>query len=324
MEYLFSEIGNMSDELEFQVKCSFLEIYLEKIHDLLDPRKNNLQVKVERGRGIWIQDATEVYVTNSEEMKCVHDAGHNNRAVAATRMNERSSRSHCLFIVTIFQKNIKTEETKLGRLYFVDLAGSEKVEKTQASGKVLDEAKMINLSLSALGNVINALTEPKKNGKEVHVPYRDSKLTRILQESLGGNALTCLVVTLSMSSYNDRETLSTCRFGARAKRIQNKPVANTAKSAKELLKLLNQAEENILKHKQVIRLLQTKVEQELADLDDKEKIEALRNEVKRMKQKKDINILLKLLSGEVEAEEGAKEAAPPLEQEEESPVHREE
>jgi kinesin family protein 5 len=99
------------------------------------------------------------------------------------------------------------------------LAGSEKVEKTEATGTTLDEAKMINKSLSALGNVINALTESK--GKNSFVPYRDSKLTRILQESLGGNSQTCLVITCSMSQYNDRETLSTLRFGNRAKSIKN-------------------------------------------------------------------------------------------------------
>ena len=103
-------------------------------------------------------------------------------------------------------------------MYCCDLAGSEKVEKTEASGSTLEEAKMINKSLSALGNVINALTESKKSG---FIPYRDSKLTRILQESLGGNSLTTLVITCSMSQYNDRETLSTFRFGNRAKSIKN-------------------------------------------------------------------------------------------------------
>lgn len=103
-------------------------------------------------------------------------------------------------------------------MFCCDLAGSEKVEKTEATGSTLEEAKMINKSLSALGNVINALTESKKDG---FIPYRDSKLTRILQESLGGNSLTTLVITCSMSQYNDRETLSTFRFGNRAKSIKN-------------------------------------------------------------------------------------------------------
>ena len=120
----------------------------------------------------------------------------------------------------------------MGKLFFCDLAGSEKVGKTEASGQTLEEAKKINQSLSCLGNVINALTENKKGG---FIPYRESKLTRILQESLGGNSLTCLVTTCSLSAYNDRETLSTMRFGNRAKNIKNKLQANTARSAKELM-----------------------------------------------------------------------------------------
>ena len=148
-------------------------------------------------------------------------AGSINRSVAATRMNDKSSRSHSIFVVTVFQRNTKTDTTKQAKLYFCDLAGSEKVGKTNVSGQQLEEAKMINKSLSALGNVINALTEDKKGG---FIPYRDSKLTRILQESLGGNAMTCLVITGSLSAYNDRETLSTLRFGLRAKSIKNKCV----------------------------------------------------------------------------------------------------
>lgn len=147
------------------------------------------------------------------------NAGSQNRSVAATRMNATSSRSHSIFLVTVQQKNIKTDTSKQGKLYCCDLAGSEKVEKTEAKGTTLDEAKMINKSLSALGNVINALTESKTKGS--FIPYRDSKLTRILQESLGGNSQTCLVITCSMSQYNDRETLSTLRFGNRAKSIKN-------------------------------------------------------------------------------------------------------
>lgn len=124
-------------------------------------------------------------------------------------MNERSSRSHSLFILTVTQKHMKTDTVKHSKLYLVDLAGSEKIAKTQVSGQQLEEAKNINKSLSALGNVINALTSEKKD----HVPYRDSKLTRILQESLGGNSKTSLIINCSMCSYNDKETLSTLRFG---------------------------------------------------------------------------------------------------------------
>lgn len=134
-------------------------------------------------------------------------------------MNAVSSRSHSIFLVTVLQRNTETDASKMGKLYCCDLAGSEKIQKTEATGQTLEEAKMINKSLSALGNVINALTETKKGN---FIPYRDSKLTRILQESLGGNSATCLVITCSYSKYNDRETLSTLRFGTRAKTIKNK------------------------------------------------------------------------------------------------------
>lgn len=123
-------------------------------------------------------------------------------------MNERSSRSHSIFILSLFQKDIQNDTTRQSRLFFVDLAGSEKIAKTQVSGAQLEEAKNINKSLSALGNVINALTSEKKE----HVPYRDSKLTRLLQDSLGGNSKTTLILACSPCAYNDKETLSTLRY----------------------------------------------------------------------------------------------------------------
>jgi len=156
-------------------------------------------------------------------------------------MNAESSRSHSVFILTVMQKDTKTGSTMNGKLYFVDLAGSEKVGKTGASGQTLEEAKTINKSLSALGNVINALTD----GKTKHVPYRDSKLTRILQESLGGNSRTTLIINCSPSSYNEQETVSTIRFGNRAKNIKNKAKANVEKSAAELKLMLAKAAREI-------------------------------------------------------------------------------
>eukprot|EP01015_Nassula_variabilis_P035150 TRINITY_DN8786_c0_g1_i2.p1 TRINITY_DN8786_c0_g1~~TRINITY_DN8786_c0_g1_i2.p1 ORF type:complete len:192 (-),score=48.21 TRINITY_DN8786_c0_g1_i2:11-586(-) len=169
---------------------------------------------------------------------CIRDrqTGSSNRTIAATRMNESSSRSHSIFCLTVHQKDTKSDTQKQGKVYFVDLAGSEKIAKTNVTGQQLEEAKNINKSLSALGNVINALTETKKN---VHIPYRDSKLTRMLQESLGGNSQTTLIIACSMCSYNDKETLSTLRFGNRAKSIKNKPMVNVERSAKELMHLLD-------------------------------------------------------------------------------------
>lgn len=157
-------------------------------------------------------------------------------------MNAESSRSHSIFVLTIAQKNIETGSTRTGQLFLVDLAGSEKVGKTGATGQTLEEAKKINKSLSALGNVINSLTD----GASKHIPYRDSKLTRILQESLGGNSRTTLIINCSPSSFNDAETLSTLRFGVRAKTIKNKARVNVELSPAELKLLLKEAKARIV------------------------------------------------------------------------------
>ena len=156
-------------------------------------------------------------------------------------MNTESSRSHSIFVYNIQQKSSQTGTIKTGRLYLVDLAGSEKVGKTGASGQTLEEAKKINRSLSALGMVINALTD----GKSAHVPYRDSKLTRILQESLGGNSRTTLIVNCSPCGYNLEETVSTLRFGVRAKSIKNNAHVNAELSPEELRAQLRRANEHI-------------------------------------------------------------------------------
>ena len=173
----------------------------------------------EKNKGVRVEGITEASCRSAEEVLNVMNKGALNRAVASTRMNQDSSRSHSVFIITIRQKNITTLATTAGKLYLVDLAGSEMVKKTLASGQTLREAKKINLSLSALGNVIMSLTSKSKG----HVPYRDSKLTRLLQDSLGGTAKTSLIITASPSSYNYGETISTLRFGDRAKSVKNKP-----------------------------------------------------------------------------------------------------
>lgn len=218
-----------------------IEIYMERIRDLLDPKKINLQVHEDKEKGVFIGDVTETYVTEAYEVYQIMQLGNENRAIGVTDMNKQSSRSHSCFILTITQNNAATFQCKTGKLYLVDLAGSEKISKTHATGQTLDEAKKINKSLSALGMVINSLTD----GKSKHIPYRDSKLTRILQESLGGNSKTCLIITCSPSSYNEAETISTLRFGQRAKKIQNKPKINKEMSIAELKMLLEEAENAI-------------------------------------------------------------------------------
>jgi len=256
MRYLFDLIMNSSEDIEFNVKVSFLELYNEKLQDLLDPRKNNLQIKEDKSKGIFVQDVTEVYVSSAEQMKQVHKSGSENKTTAATRMNERSSRSHSIFILNVHQKDTKTETTKQSKLYFVDLAGSEKIAKTNVTGQQLEEAKNINKSLTSLGLVINALTDKDKG----HIPYRDSKLTRMLQESLGGNSQTSLILACSMCTYNDKETVDTLRFGNRAKSVKNTPIVNAERSAKELTMLLTAAEKKIQDQEALIEALQQQLE----------------------------------------------------------------
>ncbi|KAL5635356.1 hypothetical protein ACGC1H_004223 [Rhizoctonia solani] len=237
-EQIFTSIVESDAHLEYLVKVSYMEIYLERIRDLLAPHNDNLQVHEEKNKGVYVKNLSDYYVSNAKEVYEIMRQGGQARAVTATNMNAESSRSHSIFLITIQQKNIESGAMKTGNLYLVDLAGSEKVGKTGASGQTLEEAKKINKSLSALGMVINALTD----GKSSHVPYRDSKLTRILQESLGGNSRTTLVVNASPSSYNEAETLSTLRFGMRAKSIKNTARVNAELSPAELKGLLKKAQ----------------------------------------------------------------------------------
>lgn len=246
---VFEGVMKADENIEFLVKASYLEIYMEHIRDLLDTRRDNLKIREDKAKGIWVEGATEVYVSKEQDVLDIIRTGQSNRAIAFTKMNAESSRSHSIFVLNIAQKNLKDGSSKSGKLYLVDLAGSEKVGKTGAQGTTLDEAKMINKSLSALGNVINALTD----GKSGHIPYRDSKLTRVLQESLGGNSRTTLIINCSPSSYNEAETLSTLRFGNRAKSIKNKAKVNQERSAAELKALLAKAEAEIERLKAYIK-----------------------------------------------------------------------
>jgi len=250
---VFDYISETPDHIEFTVKVSIIEIYMERIRDLLNPKKINLKIREDKTRGIYIEDVTESYVSDEKDVYDFMRYGHNNRATTTTNMNESSSRSHCIFMLTIHQNNLIEMSAKTGKLYLVDLAGSEKVAKTGAIGHVLEEAKEINKSLSALGNVINALTDNKGHQ---HIPYRDSKLTRILQESLGGNSRTSLIINCSPSSFNENETLSALRFGYRAKSIKNTPKINREFTAAQLQILLEKAERKIVIRDRKVKLLE--------------------------------------------------------------------
>ena len=228
---------------DFMIKVSMIEIYQEKIRDLFDCSRVNLNIREDSIKGIYVDGASEKYVGCPNDVLALLEMGSANRAQAATNMNEHSSRSHSIFILTINQTNKIEGFSKIGKLYLVDLAGSEKISKTGATGHTLEEAKIINKSLTTLGRVINNLTD----GKSTHIPYRESKLTRVLQESLGGNSKTCLIITCSPSIYNESESLSTLRFGERAKKIKNKPKINKEITVAELQKLVTQLKEQLKK-----------------------------------------------------------------------------
>nr|KYP71255.1 Kinesin-related protein 3 [Cajanus cajan] len=223
VEGIFDSL-NFEDKI-YSIKLSMVEIYMEKVRDLFDLSKDNIQIKESKSRGIILPGVTEITVLDPAETLQSLSRGIANRAVGETQMNVASSRSHCIYIFTIQQEFSSDKRMRSGKLILVDLAGSEKVEKTGAEGRVLEEAKTINKSLSALGNVINSLTCGLQ-GKASHIPYRDSKLTRILQDALGGNARTALLCCCSPSALNAPESLSTLRFGVRAKHIKASPRVN--------------------------------------------------------------------------------------------------
>jgi kinesin family protein 5 len=223
-----------------------LEIYKETLYDLINPntKSSDLKIKEHPQKGIYVQNLTEEYITSREDFLNLIEEADRYRVVFETLLNKVSSRSHLLFLIDITQKYPNGVE-KRGILNLVDLAGSEKISKSGAVGETLEEAKKINLSLLNLGNVINALTSHNE-----HVPYRDSKLTRILQDSLGGNYKTTLIVTCSPHSGNVEETLSTLKFAQRAKKIKNKVKVNIKRSNEELEMLLQKVTNELLNAKQ--------------------------------------------------------------------------
>ena len=251
VETIFEAIMQASETIEFTVKASMIEIYNEKVRDLLDPSKDNLEVHEDKQRGVYVEGMTESSIGNEFDVYELMKQGNSNRSIAETKMNAQSSRSHSIFILTMVMNDMENYTCKTGRLSLVDLAGSEMISKTGATGQTLEEAKNINKSLTMLGRVITALTD----GKSSHIPYRDSKLTRILQDSLGGNSKTCLIVTASPSMYNATETLSTCRFGMRAKNIKNDAKVNKQVTLAELKLVIGSLEKELqLRNKRIGQL----------------------------------------------------------------------
>nr|CEL64362.1 TPA: Kinesin-ii motor protein, related [Neospora caninum Liverpool] len=225
-EHIFSKVGCSSGK-RYLVQASFLEIYNEEIRDLLAKNpKGRLELKDHPGSGVYVKGLSSFVVKGVEELQEAMLAGQRNRKVGATLMNVVSSRSHSIFTVTIESCEIvdgQENQIRIGKLNLVDLAGSERQAKAGTTGSTFKEAAKINLSLSALGNVISALVESRTS----FVPYRDSKLTRLLQDSLGGNTRTAMIANIGPSGSNYEETLSTLRYAHRAKNIRNKPRINS-------------------------------------------------------------------------------------------------
>ena len=209
---IFEQIASRGDEAtEFLVRASYLEIYNEDVRDLLSKQAHSrLDLKETPESGVFVKDLTSYVVKSTRECDKLRDFGAKNRHTGATAMNQDSSRSHSIYTITVESCETRADGSssiKMGKLNLVDLAGSERQSKTQATGDRLKEATKINLSLSALGNCISALVD----GKSTHIPFRDSKLTRLLQDSLGGNTKTVMVANMGPADYNYDESLSTLR-----------------------------------------------------------------------------------------------------------------
>ena len=224
--HIFGHIAKADDHLKFLVRVSYLEIYNEEVRDLLGKDQSlRLEVKERPDVGVYVKDLSVFMVNNADDMDKLMTMGNKNRSIGATQMNAHSSRSHAIFTITVecSEKGPDGQQHfRVGKLHLVDLAGSERQSKTGATGQRLKEATKINLSLSTLGNVISALVD----GKSSHVPYRNSKLTRLLQDSLGGNSKTLMFANVGPAEYNYDETLSTLRYANRAKNIKNHAKVN--------------------------------------------------------------------------------------------------
>jgi len=216
-EAIFRQIECDSTK-EYLVRASYLEIYNEEIRDLLYKQgQKKLDLK-DKDTGVYVKDLSTFVVKTTHDLMDVFNEGNVNRHVGATNMNEHSSRSHSVFTITVESSELGDDgkaHIKVGKLNIVDLAGSERQSKTGATGDRLKEATKINLSLSTLCHVISSLTDPKCT----YIPYRDSKLTRILQDSLGGNTKTVMIAACGPTDYNTEETIGTLRYASRAKAI---------------------------------------------------------------------------------------------------------
>ncbi|XP_054788474.1 kinesin-like protein KIN-4C isoform X2 [Prosopis cineraria] len=257
MENIFKRVEAVQASTEFLIRVSFIEIFKEEVFDLLDPNSSRgeaasiakpavptrvpIQIRETVNGGITLAGVTEAEVKTKEEMASYLSRGSLSRATGSTNMNSQSSRSHAIFTITMEQKN--GNDILCAKLHLVDLAGSERAKRTGADGMRLKEGIHINKGLLALGNVISALGDEKKRKEGGHVPYRDSKLTRLLQDSLGGNSKTVMIACVSPADTNAEETLNTLKYANRARNIQNKAIINRDPVAAQVQALRNQVEQ---------------------------------------------------------------------------------
>ncbi|XP_044740263.1 kinesin-like protein unc-104 isoform X3 [Chrysoperla carnea] len=257
---LFTRIRKTTcDELKYSVEVSYMEIYCERVRDLLNPKnKGNLRVREHPLLGPYVEDLSKLAVTSYQDIHDLIDEGNKARTVAATNMNETSSRSHAVFTIFFTQQRFDTitqlTTEKVSKISLVDLAGSERADSTGAKGTRLKEGANINKSLTTLGKVISALAEisaskAKKSKKADFIPYRDSVLTWLLRENLGGNSKTAMIAAISPADINYDETLSTLRYADRAKQIVCKAVVNEDANAK----LIRELKEEIQKLRELLK-----------------------------------------------------------------------
>ncbi|XP_063799924.1 kinesin-like protein KIF1B isoform X18 [Pseudophryne corroboree] len=261
-EDLFEKINyNHNEDVSFSVEVSYMEIYCERVRDLLNPKnKGNLRVREHPLLGPYVEDLSKLAVTSYTDIADLMDAGNKARTVAATNMNETSSRSHAVFTIVFTQRRLDVETNlsteKVSKISLVDLAGSERADSTGAKGTRLKEGANINKSLTTLGKVISALAEvdncpskSKKKKKTDFIPYRDSVLTWLLRENLGGNSRTAMVAALSPADINYDETLSTLRYADRAKQIKCNAIINEDPNAK----LVRELKDEVTRLKELLR-----------------------------------------------------------------------
>ena len=297
VDKIFDKIEDMKIHYEFKVQAAFVELYKEQLYDLLSDKDDNVvDIREDPRNGVYIANLTEVPVESPEAMFSSLVKGSSKRATAATAMNSVSSRSHAIFTINIEGSRREASANECSddmpdsiktKFHLVDLAGSERAKKTLATGERYKEGVSINLGLFCLGNVIAALGDD--NGPKGHISYRDSKLTRLLQDSLGGNSHTLMIACVSPADSNIEETLSTLRYADRARKIKNKPIVNRGDTKEEVVRLRREIQDLRL------QMLQGSGGGGLSDIEARELIDLRETAARLLKENKELTSALSAL-----------------------------